>query len=217
MILTGLGVGAAGGLIFSGLTRLLKRETDGALIVLVFAALTLTFGMARWCGGDELLATLGMGILVANFNPQRAQIFKMLERYTEELIFALFFTVSGMLLDLRALKGSLALIAAFVLLRAVGKWLGSRVGAGLAKAPPKVRRYVFWGLLPQGGIVVGLALLLRDDPAFTAITDLLIGVVLGATVLHELLGPLIAKRALQAAGEIAEAPPAQKDPTGERS
>jgi Kef-type K+ transport system membrane component KefB len=213
MILIGLGVGAAGGLIFNALTRLLKRETEGALIVLVFAALTLAFGMARWCGGDELLATLGMGVLVANFNPRRAMIFKMLERYSEELIFALFFTISGMLLDLRALKDSLALIVAFVLLRAFGKWLGSRAGATLARAPFKVRRYVFWGLLPQGGIVVGLALLLRTDPAFDAVSDLLISVVLGATVLHELIGPLIAKRALQSAGEIPGPKPATKSPS----
>jgi Kef-type K+ transport system membrane component KefB len=204
MILTGIGIGIAGGVIFNVLTELLRRETEGALIVLIFAALTLVFGTVRLCGGDELLGTLCMGTMVANFNPRRRLIFKMLERYTEELIFALFFTLSGMVLDPGILWSMSGLIAGFVILRGLGKWIGSSAGAFLSRAPQKVRRHLFWGLLPQGGIVIGLALLLKAHPDFSGVADTVMSVTLGATVIHEIFGPLLARRALQKAGEIPE-------------
>jgi Kef-type K+ transport system membrane component KefB len=202
MILIGVGIGIAGGLAFNLLTELFRRETEGALIVLIFAALTLIFGTVHLFGGDELLGTLSMGTVVANFNPRRQMIFKMLERYTEELIFALFFTLSGMLLDLDMLGTSITLILAFVVLRSLGKWLGSRAGAALSQASIQVKRHLFWGLLPQGGIVIGLALLLKNNPDFAGVADTVMSVTLGATVIHELIGPLLARRALQKAGEI---------------
>jgi Kef-type K+ transport system membrane component KefB len=126
----------------------------------------------------------------------------MLERYTEELIFALFFTLSGMLLDLAMIETMFGLIIGFIFLRGSGKWLGSRVGAILSRAPQKIRRHLFWGLLPQGGIVIGLALLLKSNPDFSEVADTVMSVTLGATVIHEIIGPLLAKRALQQAGEI---------------
>jgi Kef-type K+ transport system membrane component KefB len=202
MVLVGIGIGIIGGLTFNALTNLLRRETEGALIVLIFAALTMIFGAVRLCGGDELLGTLAMGTLVANFNRRRKLIFKMLERYTEELIFALFFTLSGMLLDLAMIETMFGLITGFIFLRGSGKWLGSRVGAIVSRAPQKIRRHLFWGLLPQGGIVIGLALLLKSNPDFSEVADTVMSVTLGATVIHEIIGPLLAKRALQQAGEI---------------
>lgn len=203
MILIGVGIGTVGGLAFNTLTELFRRETEGALIVLIFAALTLVFGTVRLWGGDELLGTLSMGTIVANFNPRRQMIFKMLERYTEELIFALFFTLSGMLLDLEMLGATVGLIVGFVVLRSMGKWLGSRGGTALSHASAQVKRHLFWALLPQGGIVIGLALLLKNNPDFTGVADTVMSVTLGATVIHELVGPLLARRALQKAGEIA--------------
>lgn len=202
MILIGVGIGIAGGLVFNILTELFRRETEGALIVLIFAALTLVFGTVRLFDGDELLGTLSMGAVVANFNPRRKMIFKMLERYTEELIFALFFTLSGMLLDLGMLGTSVGLICGFVVLRGFGKWLGSRTGAALSRASKQVKRHLFWALLPQGGIVIGLALLLKNNPDFAGVADIVMSVTLGATVIHEIVGPLLARRALQKAGEI---------------
>jgi Kef-type K+ transport system membrane component KefB len=204
MILTGIGVGIGSGLAFNALTKLLQRETEGALIVLIFASLTLVFGTIRLFGGDELLGTLSMGTMVANYNPRRKLIFKMLERYTEELIFALFFTLSGMLLDMAMMGTMLGLISAFVLLRGFGKWLGSRAGAAWSQSSQKIKRHLFWGLLPQGGIVIGLALLLKSHPDFADVADTVMSVTLGATVIHEIIGPLLARRALQQAGEISD-------------
>lgn len=86
--------------------------------------------------------------------------------------------------------------------RAIGKTVGAVTGATLAQAEGSVKRYVAGGLIPQGGIVVGLALLMKQDPAFSEIADIVISVVIGATVVHELIGPIVSKMAIKAAGEI---------------
>ncbi|RLD41542.1 MAG: sodium:proton exchanger, partial [Bacteroidetes bacterium] len=50
--------------------------------------------------------------------------------------------------------------------------------------------------------VVGLALMMNQNPVFSEFSDLILNVVLGATIIHELLGPVAAKMSLKNAGEI---------------
>lgn len=190
------------GIIFNFLTRLTKKETEGVLIVLILSILSLCFGVSKILGVDELLATMTMGVAVVNFNPNREKIFKILERYTEELIFVLFFTISGMHLQFSVLAQSIFLVLLFVIFRASGKFLGTAVGGAISKSPTIIRKYAAGGLIPQGGIVIGLALLLRQNPAFVTISDTIISVIIGATVIHEIVGPIFAKTALKKAGEI---------------
>ena len=198
----GLGVLAGGA--FNLLLRLIGRETEGVLIVVVLAMLSLCFGVATVIGVDELLATMTMGAMTVNFSARQEKVFKVLGRYTEELIFVLFFTLSGMHLDFSVLAQHVLLVACFVVLRSLGKGLGTAAGAALARAPGKVRKYVAGGLIPQGGIVIGLALLMKQNEAFEGIADVVISVIIGATVIHELLGPVLSKAAISAAGEISD-------------
>jgi Kef-type K+ transport system membrane component KefB len=195
-------LGIAFGFAFNLLTRVLRRETEGAIIVAVLAMLSLCFGVAAFIGVDELLATMTMGLIVVNFNALSEKIFKVLERYTEELVFVLFFTLSGMNLDFSVLVKNLLLVCVFVVFRSCGKLLGATAGATVARSSSKVRKYVAGGLIPQGGIVVGLALLMKQNPALKGIADVVISVIIGATVIHELLGPIVSKAAIKAAGEI---------------
>lgn len=39
------------------------------------------------------------------------------------------------------------------------------------------------------------------EPSFYQVSDALIGIIIGATVIHELIGPVVSKAALQKAGE----------------
>ncbi len=196
-----LGV-AFGALLDLMVRTVLRKDTEGALIVVVLGLLGLCFGAARAADLDELLATMSMGVVVANFCVKGEQVFSLLERYTEELVFVLFFTISGMHLQPGVLMDSWALVLLFVGLRMVGKISGTMLGAKISDAPSKVRRYAAGGLIPQGGIVIGLALLMRENPSFQEFSDILINVVLGATVLHEIIGPVIAKASLARAGEL---------------
>lgn len=197
-----IGLGIAVGFIFNFLTVLLRRETEGALIVAILAMLTLCFGISTLIGVDELLATMTMGAVVVNFSSKKEKIFQMLERYTEELIFVFFFTMSGMQLDFSVFLNYLPLALLFVIFRTTGKISGAVTGAAAVKAPPKVRKLVWGGLIPQGGIVIGLALLIKQNPAFAAFSDIIISIIIGATVVHELIGPVVSKTMIKSAGEI---------------
>jgi len=202
VIVGALLLGVVFGVIFNKVSSLLSKKSEGVLIVLVLGFLTLCFGTASLVQVDQLLSTMVMGIVVVNFNPHRDKVFAILERYTEELIFVLFFTISGMQLDFGVLAKSFILVLFFVLFRTIGKVLGTRTGAWLSNAPPTVKKYAAGGLIPQGGIVIGLALMMKQEAAFSAIADIIISVTIGATVIHELIGPIIAKTVLKKAGEI---------------
>lgn len=202
VILGAIVLGTIFGVIFNSLTLLIKKETEGVLIVLILSILSLCFGVSKVLRVDELLATMTMGVTVVNFNPNREKIFKMLERYTEELIFVLFFTISGMHLQFSVLARSILLVLLFVVFRAGGKFLGTTIGSAISKSPTFIRKYAAGGLIPQGGIVIGLALILRQNPAFDTISSTIISVIIGATVIHEIIGPIFAKTALLKSGEI---------------
>jgi len=197
-----IGLGVVSGLGFHYIPRLLRAESDGLLLVLIVALLALCYGVATVFGLDQLLATMAMGMAVVNFKASRDRIFRLLEDYIEPLVFVLFFTISGMLLDVQVLFRYFPLVLFFVLFRSAGKLTGAYLGATLGRAPGAVRRYTGFGLIPQGGIVIGLALVLQRDPAFSDLSSILLSVVIGATVLHELIGPLTSKLAIQKAGEI---------------
>ena len=195
-------LGIVFGFVLNVITRYIQGETEGVLIVLIVALLALCFGIATLLGVDELLATMMMGIIVANYNSKKEKIFQVLERYIEQLIFVLFFTLSAMHLKLSALSTYYILVILFVVFRIIGKTAGTMIGASVAKSPPTVKKYTIGGLIPQGGIVVGLALLIKQNHIFDGFSDIIISVIIGATVIHEIIGPITSKIALKKAGEI---------------
>ncbi len=195
-------VGIGSGVVFHLISRALRHLPEGFSIVLVLGILTLSYGLASFLDVDELLTTMTAGITVVNFGRERDRIFRLLEDYIEPLVFVLFFTISGMYLDFDILFQFFHLVALFVAFRAVGKLTGAYTGARLARTPATVRRYTGLGLIPQGGIVIGLALLARQATGPSVMSDILVSVIIGATIIHELIGPLISKFALSRAGEI---------------
>ena len=195
-------LGAIMGFILNKLSVYVKKETAGNLIVIIFGVLLSSFGLANYIGVDELLTTMTVGIMVANFNPIQEKIFSILTENTEELIFVLFFTLSGLQLDFNVLFNYLPLALIFVVLRFSGKYVGTLIGSNVSKADSKVKKYTFGGLIPQGGIVIGLALLIKQHAEFSHIADIIISVIIGATIIHEFIGPILAKISLKKAGEI---------------
>ncbi|HHR85926.1 MAG TPA: hypothetical protein ENL23_06230 [Candidatus Acetothermia bacterium] len=201
-IIASIALGVAGGLLFHFATRAFHSAPEGLYIVIIIAVLSLCYGIATVLDLDQLLATMTVGITVVNFGRQRDRIFRLIEDYAEPLVFVLFFTISGMYLDFSVLAKFLPFVLLFVLFRATGKLSGAFAGATLAHASKTVRRFTGWGLLPQGGIVIGLALIMRQNPAFVDISNIIVSVTIGATVIHELIGPITSKLALQKAGEL---------------
>jgi len=201
-----MAVGIACGLAFRFVPRWLRGESDGLQIALLLGLLGICYGVSAALGLDQLLATMAMGATVVNASSrqERHRVFMLLEESVEPVIFIVFFTISGMLLDVAVLFQYLPVVLVFVFFRSAGKLGGAYLGARLGRASQEVRRCVGWGLIPQGGIVIGLALILQQEPAFASISHIVLNVVIGATVIHELIGPLTAKLAIMNAGEAEE-------------
>jgi len=179
-----------------------RVKEKGSMIVLIFGALFTCFGTAKIMGLDELLATMVLGCTVVNLAKDEEKFFVSIRDYFEEIIFIVFFVLAGAHLKPMILLNSAWIVIAFVLLRTIGKVTGVYLGGKISNAPVKVKKYTAFGLIPQGGIVVGLALLVRGDPRFDAISALLLNIILGTTVFHEFIGPLLTEIALKKAGEI---------------
>lgn len=201
-----IGLSLAAGGAFGGIFALLERKKvaakDSAILALLLGTLYACYGAADRIGADPLLAVMTMGFVVVNAGNWCRTIPKRISGWIEEVVFILFFTVSGMKLNFTVLEGSALTVLVFVVLRAAGKFTGTMLGTTLAKGPVTVRKYTGFCLVPQGGIVIGLALVLQARPEFSHFSGTLVSVILGTVIVHELMGPLLSRWALKQAGEI---------------
>jgi len=202
IILSSIAIGIAFGFILNFLVKISRIRAGGTFVVILLGLLSFCFGVAHYFKLDELLSTMVMGIVVVNFSEQREKIFEILKRNTEEIVFVLFFTLSGMFLDFSIFAKVALIVLAYAIFRTTGKFAGTWIGATLTHSSPKIRKYTALGLIPSGGMIVGLALMLKQDPAYHEIADIVISVIIGATVVHELIGPIFTKFALKRVGEI---------------
>jgi Kef-type K+ transport system membrane component KefB len=90
--------------------------------------------------------------------------------------------------------------AAYIVLRVLGRLVGGWVGAAAAGAGAPMRRWMGLALMPQAGVALGMALVTAER--FPEEAALILPVVIGATILFELAGPVLARVALDRAGEI---------------
>ncbi len=206
VIIGSIVLGTAMGFVFNNISERLESQSEGVLFVLLLSFLTLCWGLANFIHVEEILSIMTMGIIVTNFNSEKQRVFQMLERYSEELIMLLFFTLSGMHLDFKVMATATAviLLVFFIIYRILGKFIGTFIGANLARSSVKVKKYTASGLIPFGGIVIGLALIMQQDPAFGKIGSFMVSTVIGASVVNEFIGPFFVKKSLISAKEISE-------------
>ncbi|OPX31492.1 MAG: hypothetical protein B1H09_02770 [Gemmatimonadaceae bacterium 4484_173] len=201
-----IGSSIAIGVLIGGIFALLEKKmtisSTAGMLALLLGSLYSCYGVAQLSSADPLLAVMAMGFIVVNAGKWSRQIPEKVSGSIEEIVFILFFTVSGMKLDFGVLRSSAPLILLFVVLRMWGKLTGASLGAKLSSAPAPVRKYTGFCLIPQGGIVIGLALVLHAEPAFSTFADTLVSVILGTVVVNELAGPMLSRWALKRSGEI---------------
>jgi len=198
LVLSGL-LGFAVGAGLVALTRkVVKAEELATASVL---CVLLTAGVADQLGLSSLLTCLFLGMTLANLTPDKDEIVESAFVNARQALFAVFFTLAGMHLDMDALVTGGGLVAAAFLGRLLGKITSGNLALGLAGAPEKVRRYIGPALVPQAGVAVGLLLTVADDPAMATLADQLLAVGLAVVTANELLGPFLVRRALVKTGE----------------
>ena len=195
-------IGTVLGLALDPIANWIEVRGEGQWVVIIFSLIIFAAGVCELFDLDILLCAITMGIVVVNHSKHHQVIFELLERYTEDLIFLFFFLLSGLHLDLSVVPAALGLTLIFVFFRTAGKYMGAYWGARLVKADHSIQKYTAGGLLPQAGIVIGLVLSIYQHPPFMAISEVLLATIMGATLIHELIGPIAAKFSLTKTGEI---------------
>ena len=155
-------------------------------------------GLAQWLEVSFLLTAMVMGYTVAALATHHERPFHAIEDI-EWPFMILFFVLVGASLQLEAVATAGWLGAAYVALRVAGRLLGSWPGGALAAADVHSKRWMGAALLPQAGVAMGMALIAGER--FPELADRLFPVVISATVLFELIGPVCTRLALVRAGE----------------
>ena len=76
----------------------------------------------------------------------------------------------------------------------------------MSKADHNVRKYLGITLLPQAGVAIGMAQMVAASEDLAGIAPQVVTVALFATLVYELVGPVLTKIALTKAGEIEKKP-----------
>jgi Kef-type K+ transport system membrane component KefB len=154
-------------------------------------------GIALWLGASFLLAAMVAGMVVANLARHHQRPFRAIKGI-EWPFMILFFFLAGSALELTALASIGFVGGAYVLLRVLGRLVGSWVGGGIAAADRATRNWMGMALLPQAGVALGMALVASEH--FPQYRDVILPVVIGSTVFFEFLGPVMTRVSLRHAG-----------------
>ena len=169
------------------------------LLMVVILLLTLS-GLCAAVDISPLLACMALGMVHANISRKGEALFKAVERFTPPVL-TFFFVVSGMRLDVPALKTAGVIGVSYFFVRILGKYAGAAAGALLTGEDKNVRRYLGLALVPQAGVSIGLAAL-GERMLPPEMGSLLNTIVLSSAVLYEIAGPGLAKLALHLAGAL---------------
>lgn len=157
-------------------------------------------GLAIHFGLSHILACMAMGATVSNLAKHHRRPFHAIEE-VEQPFLIIFFLLAGFDFDLQHVWTVGAIGLVYVVARSLGKIAGAYTGGVLAAAPASVRNHTGFCLLPQAGVALGLALMASER--YPQLGSQVLSIVIGTTVVFEVLGPIITRLALRHAGEIA--------------
>ena len=212
-------VGAIVGLIAALLVKKISSKDSskeeaflGVAVFAVFAAVALA-KMGLNIGHfsvhlSPILTPMVMGVVLTN-NLTRVRAHDVnlaVESFSAPILIA-FFTLAGSELVVAFHENSdvpimsiLGITAVYIVARAIGKVYGANLGAKIMKSHRNVKKYLGVCLLPQAGVALGMAYQAKTDFGDEGIKILII--VLIATLVYELFGPIGVKIALERSGEI---------------
>jgi len=193
-------LGFLAGVLLYFLLKFVRAEDK--ILEFALASLLLVVGASMIPRIDPILPAMTLGITIANLMPRESKgMFRLIERFTPP-IYISFFVLAGAHMRFGKLSfWMVILIVFYTLFRVAGKMVGSWFGAKYSGAPAVVRKYLGICLLPQAGIAIGLAIL-AGQQFQGELAHTIIMVVMTATFLMEILGPMLVKVGVKKAGEV---------------
>ncbi|MBO5059538.1 MAG: cation:proton antiporter [Clostridia bacterium] len=205
-IVCSLTLGAIMGWVLTQLEKLFNSNTNRLNLTIGIVFLTASLSMLDFNIGpvhisfSSLLVCMMLGTVFCNICPLSHDLMAASDKWTSPL-FALFFVVSGAELELSVFADwAIVFIGAvYIIFRSLGKYWGAFISAKATKCEPKISKYLGITLLPQAGVALGMcatAMQLGEEGR------LIRNITLFAVLIYELVGPLLTKQALTAAGDI---------------
>ena len=196
-IVGSLALGSALGFVLGYCSRFFASR--GNKLALSIALVLAGVGLCDMWGLSSLLVCMMIGAVMVNISQQHEVLMEQCDRFTPPL-FLLFFVLSGAQLDLTVLPVVGLTGICYLMLRSIGKWCGTMLGALCVHADENIRKYLGLTLLPQAGVAIGMSQLVSIK--FPALASQINTIVLAGVLVFELVGPIVTKLALTKAGEI---------------
>ena len=215
-IVASLLLGAALGFVFDFLEQFFHSRSKRMSISVCFIFLAVALSKLEFhvgamrVGFSSLLVCMMLGTVFCNLCDFSEELMDRMDRWTGPLM-VLFFVISGAGLELSVFGDWTIVLAGviFILVRSVGKIEGSKLSAKFTHCEPTVQKFLGITLLPQAGVSLGMSLVAVQT--MTALGhpetgSVIRNISLFAVLIYELVGPLLTKMALDAAGEIQQKP-----------
>ncbi len=210
-IILSLSLGALTGFLLSFCERFFHSRSKRLAVSVAFVLLTIAMSKLKFqigsvhIGFSTLLSCMMLSTIFCNICDFSEELMDRVDRWTAPL-FVVFFVTSGAELDLSVFtSGWIVLIgAAFIIFRSIGKYSGAFLSAKLAKCDDNIVKYLGITLLPQAGVALGMADMVKSsmDFADSETAKIVVSVTLFAVLIYELFGPVLTKMALLKAGDI---------------
>jgi PTS system fructose-specific IIC component len=198
-----LGAAVLGGLVGFVLVVSTRRVVrPDRLAGATFLAILLVCGVAVSIKVSLLLSCLFLGFVLANMTPEKEELGVQAFENFEDAIFAVFFTLAGMHLQIQYVIPAGFLALTLIVGRVAAKMIAANVAMRVAGATQRVRNYLGLALVPQAGVAVGLILLVQQEAAFESIHNVFLAVGLTTVMVNELIGSLTTHFALKKSGDM---------------
>lgn len=151
---------------------------------------------------NPLLIGLTAGLLLENLTPIGGKHLTEAAEGVAMPTFAIFFAVVGAEVQLGAFLHTAPFAIAAALVRGVGIYAGARLAGRFVQLDRTFARRLTFGLLPQAGVAIALAALLLND--FKPWGPVVGTIVIGTIIVNQLIGPIVFRGAVVAAGEAGD-------------
>ena len=205
-IVCSLLLGAIMGWVLTQLEKMFNSNTNRLNLTIAVVFLTSAISMLEFHVGpvhisfSSLLVCMMLGTIFCNICPLSEDLMGATDKWTSPL-FAIFFVISGAELEL-SVFGDWAIIViglVYIAFRCLGKYYGTWFSATITHCAPQIRKYLGITLFPQAGVALGMCTIaMQLGEQGTLIRN----ITLFAVLIYEIVGPLMTRQALTAAGDI---------------
>jgi Kef-type K+ transport system membrane component KefB len=202
-VIYAIALGVFAGIIIRYMIRYFRE--DEILLGLLLGSLFIISGIAFIFGFSHLLPIMIFAFFVENYSGRSLpKKFQKSINSIEKPILGVFFLLAGAHLDISRAFSFGALVALVFFARLLGKLGGTMLAVRFPRSNNQIKSYTGLALLPSAGFAIGLILEAQSrlQEYIPEMASLMLSVVLGKTLINELISPFLVKFVLKKSGEL---------------